>query len=119
MMGISVKTLQRRTALWNVSTFSVISDSDLVGIVRDILNQFPTIGETMLIGHLKARGIYIQRFKVRNSIYRIRGRRQINPPISRRICSVPGPNFLWHADGKHKLIRYMLMIHGAIDGFYG
>ena len=30
---------------------------------------------------------------------------------------MPGPNYLWHADGHHKLIKYRLVIHGAIDGF--
>lgn len=28
-----------------------------------------------------------------------------------------GPNALWHLDGNHKLIRWRLVIHGAIDGF--
>ncbi len=37
--------------------------------------------------------------------------------IQRRGYSVPGPNALWHLDGNHKLIRWRLVIHGAIDGF--
>ena len=44
-------------------------------------------------------------------------RTSINPPISRRVYDVPGPNSLWHADGNHKLIRYRFVIHGAIHGF--
>lgn len=31
--------------------------------------------------------------------------------------SVPSPNALWDLDGYHKLIRWRLVIHGAIDGY--
>jgi len=37
--------------------------------------------------------------------------------IHRRVYSVPGPNALWHIDGNHRLIRWRLVVHGAIDGF--
>lgn len=40
----------------------------------------------------------------------------MNPYIFRISYSVPGPNFLWHIDGNHKLIKYRLVIHGGIDG---
>ena len=30
---------------------------------------------------------------------------------------MPGPNALWHQDGNHKLIRWRLVVHGAIDGY--
>ena len=48
---------------------------------------------------------------------RVGGTRTINQPIYRRTYSVDGPNALWHLDGNHKLIRYRLVIHSAIDGF--
>ena len=34
-----------------------------------------------------------------------------------RTYSVPGPNALWHIDGHHSLIRWRMVIHGAIDGY--
>ncbi len=37
--------------------------------------------------------------------------------ITRRVYSVPCPNFLWHVDGNHKLIRWKFVVHAAIDGF--
>jgi len=37
-------------------------------------------------------------------------------PIKRRVYSVPGPHYLWHMDGNHKLIRWGIVIHGCIDG---
>lgn len=48
---------------------------------------------------------------------RICGTRIMNQPVYRRTYSVSGPNALWHLDGNHKLIRWRLVIHGAIDGF--
>ena len=37
--------------------------------------------------------------------------------IRRRTYSVPGPNALWHIDGHHSLIRWRMVIHGAIDDY--
>ncbi|CAJ0927556.1 8614_t:CDS:1 [Entrophospora sp. SA101] len=34
-----------------------------------------------------------------------------------RKYKVSGPNALWHIDGHHKLIRWKIVIHGAIDGY--
>lgn len=36
--------------------------------------------------------------------------------IKRRKYKVPRPNYLWHMDGHHKLIRWGIVIHGIIDG---
>jgi hypothetical protein len=33
-------------------------------------------------------------------------------PLHRREYSVPGPHYLWHHDGYHKLIRWGIVIHG-------
>ena len=37
--------------------------------------------------------------------------------IQRRVYMNPHPHFLWHIDTNHKLIRWKLIIHAAIDGF--
>ena len=39
------------------------------------------------------------------------------PPIRRRVYSVPCPNYVWHIDGNHKLIRWRMVLHHAVDGF--
>ena len=72
----------------------------------------------MLSGHLKARCINVRQLQLRESIRRVRGRTPLGPCIERRSYSVPGPNYLWHVDGNHKLIKYRLVVHGAIDGCY-
>ena len=112
---VSAKTLQRRAKKWNASN---ITDSEIDTTIRDILQHFPTAGEVMLAGHLKIRNISIQRRRLRDNIHRICGHRSKSNRIRRRVYSVPGPNYLWHADGHHKLIKYRLVIRGAIDGFF-
>lgn len=37
--------------------------------------------------------------------------------LKRRVYNVPGPNYLWHADGHDKLKRFGFPIYGCIDGF--
>jgi hypothetical protein len=37
--------------------------------------------------------------------------------LTRRVYTVPGPNFLWHIDGYDKLKPFGLAIHGCIDGY--
>ena len=37
--------------------------------------------------------------------------------LCRRKYSNPGPSFIWHIDGYHKLIYYDFSAHGCIDGF--
>lgn len=117
ILGVSIKTLQRRAKEWNILTYSSVTDQALDDAVREILFQFPTAGEVMLNGHLRSRGLHVQRARLRKSIYSIRGCQSIHSRIQRRSYSVPGPNYLWHVDGNHKLIRFKLVIHAAIDGF--
>ncbi|XP_053281934.1 uncharacterized protein LOC128443164 isoform X2 [Pleuronectes platessa] len=76
----------------------------------------------MMVGHLKAQGINIQRQRVQESMRRVDPNGvvvrtlQLNPQ-RRRKYFVPAPNSLWHIDGNHKLIRWRFVVHGGIDGF--
>ena len=63
-----------------------------------------------------------QILQIRASIHRVdveleylKSRRQ--RCIKRRVYNVRGPGHLWHADGCHKLRRWGLVVHAAIDGF--
>ena len=116
ILGVSVKTLQRRAEEWNLNTYTDISDNNLDDMVRTILLQFPHAGKVMLNGHLISRDVHLQCSSLRSSIHRVRRQTQIHPGIFRSY-NVPCPNHLWHAGGNHKLIRYRLITHAAIDGF--
>ncbi|PIK47113.1 hypothetical protein BSL78_16009 [Apostichopus japonicus] len=74
----------------------------------------------MIRGNLIANRINVSRDRIRESMKRVdpagvEFRRRIS--LHRRVYSVPGPNYLWHIDGNHKLIRWRLVIHGGIDGY--
>lgn len=123
MLGCSAKSVHRMIVNFGLSRFvqySKISDNELDALVEDFVSNFPTAGQKTLAGHLSAMGYRIQRYRVRESLYRVdpwgvgqRSRRLLH----RRKYKVPGPNSLWHIDGNHKLVRWRIVVHGGIDGY--
>ena len=100
--------------------FTNISSDDLEGRIREIKTNFPYIGERLVIGHLRARGIHVQRHRTREIIRRIdpiNTALRWNAMHARVRYNVPGPNALWHIDGLHRLIRWGFVVHGGIDGY--
>ena len=122
MFGCFSKTIDRRITDLGLTCFaqySPIIDSELDSLVADFVTNFPTAGQKTLAGHLRTLGYRIQQFR-RDSLYSVdpwgvekRSRRL----LQRRKYRVAGPNSLWHMDGHHKLIRWRIVIHGAIDGY--
>ncbi|XP_057689329.1 uncharacterized protein LOC130914295 isoform X4 [Corythoichthys intestinalis] len=99
-----------------------IDNATLDAAVTEILGCHPNSGYKMMLGHLRALGIKVQRVRVQESM------RRVDPQgivvrtlqlqtVRRRRYSVPAPNSLWHIDGNHKLIRWRVVVHGGIDGF--
>jgi hypothetical protein len=121
--GISRSTVYRRMRHFNLSgprQFTDIEDEQLDQVVTSIQGAFPNCGEKLLEGHLIARGLKLQRRRIRESLQRtdavgVAIRRHL--AITRRRYHVARPNSLWHIDGNHKLIRWRMVIHGGIDGF--
>ena len=74
----------------------------------------------MVKGHLRSRGIFIQRSRLRSSLNRVnaegRAERKLTA-IHRRVYFCPSPNYVWHLDGTHKLIRWRFVVHVGIDGY--
>ncbi|KAK0539611.1 hypothetical protein OC842_000883 [Tilletia horrida] len=76
-------------------------------------------GERMLAGSMRADKVDVSRARLRLAIQDTDPFRHIvalRQPIQRREYKVPFVNSLWHLDGYHKLIRWRIVIHGAIDG---
>ncbi|KAL1022511.1 hypothetical protein UPYG_G00028670 [Umbra pygmaea] len=74
----------------------------------------------MLMGHLRSKDIIVQRRRVRESLQRVDSAGVLSrrrTAIAWRAYSVPHPNFIWHVDGNHKLIRWKFVVHAAIDGY--
>ena len=122
LMGISRSTLYRRLTEAGISPNdrTHLSTRQLDDLIRSIKRNHPNDGEILMQGHLVRMGIRVTRQLLRNSIHRVdhantvaRGRSVVH----RRSYSVPYPNFIWHVDSHHKLIRWRIVIHGAIDGF--
>ena len=74
----------------------------------------------MIQGHLTSKGVHVQRDKVRKAIHTVDTEgveKRKQKPIKRRVYSVPFPNYIWHIDGNHKLVRWRLVVHHGIDRF--
>lgn len=100
--------------------FSDLSDSQLETLVSSIKDKHPNSGEVMLQGYIRSRGHHVQRRRVRAAIHDVDPRGVASrkaPTINRRVYSVPCPNFIWHIDGNHKLVRWRIVLHHGIDGF--
>ena len=123
ILGISRSTLYRRLDEEELSihlTYTVISDADLDRLIESIKAVHPNDGERLMIGHLASRNIFVPRARLRGSLHRVDPvstalRRSVTIRRRRYVCD--GPNAVWHLDGNHKLIKWRLVIHGAIDGF--
>ena len=122
-LKISRNVLQREIRLLGVDNgFSNIPDNELDRVIRDFLQQKEhTTGSGYVIGHVRRKGIRVQRHRIRASINRVdrlgRTMRRIErDKTSRRSYYVSQPNALWHMDGHHKLIAWGIVIHGCCDG---
>ena len=93
--------------------YSDLSESQLDQRLSNIKADHPNIGEVMAAGHLRAQGIKVKRSALRSSLMRV----DPNSVLHHRVYDSPCPNYMWHIDGNHKLIRWGIVIHVAIDGF--
>ena len=122
LLEISRHTLYRRLTEFGINTkkYSTISELELDALVKQVRTEHPNTGEAMLQGLLVHRNIQVPREKLRAAIHRIDhegtvGRR--SSIISRRVYTTPHPNYMWHVDGNHKMIRWRLVVHAGVDGF--
>ena len=114
LLGVSVRTIERRLLEFGLSvrsTYSRIDNRKLDQMIHNILTEFPNTGYRRMTRFLMSRGLRIQQCRIREAM------RRVNPGgvilralelriIHRRRYQVYGPLALWHIDGNHKLIRY-------------
>ena len=122
VLMISRTTLWRKLNDMNIplSSYTTISNSDLDSVMSVLVSRFPQNGVVMMWGHLKSINIFITRQKVAESLMRVSPQlvqHRQSSSISRHVYNVPSPNYLWHIDGLHCLIRWKIVNHCAIDGF--
>lgn len=121
-MQVSRTTLWRRLreAGIEIKKYTDICDDELDTVISQLQRENPNCGQQMMCGYLRDRGINIQRQRLRSSIIRtdpVRRLARWNQVVTRRTYSVTRSNSLWHIDGHHSLIRWRIVIHGAIDGY--
>ncbi|KAK0138682.1 hypothetical protein N1851_024773 [Merluccius polli] len=122
VLRISRPTLYKLMRVYNLRStkFCNISDEELDATICEIKAEHPHVGEVMLNGHLRARNIVVQRRRLRDSVQRVDGagvESRRTTTIQRRVYTVRCPNYIWHIDGNHKLIRWKLVVHAAMDGY--
>ena len=100
--------------------YSAISNDQLADLICSMLRQNPNLGEKSVDGLLRAQGHIVQRQRIRDTIWAVDPegvQARLRRCLHRREYQVEAPNALWHIDGYHKLIRWKIVIHGAIDGY--
>lgn len=113
----------KRKGLNGLCEKSHLSTDEIDAITKKAKTELPSFGERMMLGYFRASGVKVSRAKVRASIHRVDPdgvalrREQAAKRIKRRIYWSPYPHYMWHIDGNHKLIRWHMIIHIAIDGF--
>ncbi|KAG9262439.1 hypothetical protein AMEX_G24213 [Astyanax mexicanus] len=125
LMGVSRRTVYKRMAEAHFSVralYSTCSDAELDCLIVKIKESMPHAGYRLVKGCLQAKGHRVQWERVRASMHRVDTvgilcRLNQLGCVVRRTYSVPGPKSLMHIDTNHKLIRYNIVIFGAVDGF--
>ena len=123
LLGLSRPTVYKLMKDNNINPgnrYSGISDGELDNRLTRIKEAHPNVGEVMAAGHLRAQGINVTRAKLRAALHRVDPDGVVERRRSRlrhRVYDTPSPNYVWHIDGNHKLVRWGFVIHIAIDGF--
>ena len=120
-LGVSESTIYRRRDDFKIiDSWTDISDEELDSVILDILSNTPGADETYVIGGICSKGIWVQRWKVRGHLFILdeigRAIRKMGS-IKHRVHNVGMPNELWHIDSNHKLILYLFVVHGSVDGY--
>ena len=126
LLGVSRQTIYNKIKRHNISYVGRFSDHDdkqLKAAITNITTNNPNAEEAMIQGHLWSQGISVQRKPLRSTLVQW----LTNPGlgtmahqrlrIKRQYYSVLWPNYLWHIDGNHKLVRWGIILHHGIDGF--
>lgn len=92
--------------------FTDNTDEELKEKIVELHGQFPRSGYREMGALLKTSTppIVVQREKVRRILGEVDPAgttSRLSKAVKRRVYRVPTPNFLWHLDTNHKLIRYI------------
>ena len=103
-----------------IRDLSRVSDNQIDLEVLALTSDHVFCGEIMWRELLKDRGFNVEGYRLRDSIHRVdnfRVQARKKGRLKRRIYNVKGANHLWHIETNHKLIKWYIIIFGAIDGY--
>lgn len=99
ILNVSTRTLFRHRMRLNfIEPKTNVSDEQLHAVITDILSLTPNSGERYVVGGVRARGLDVPRWRIRNQLHaldplgRLARRRSL---IIRRVYKVKGANYLW------------------------
>ena len=118
MLCISEKTVYRRLTEHGMSvrdSYANLTEQELDDIIKDVLHDFPNSGYKSMRGHLFSRGHKVQENRIREAMRRTDPEGTVVRALQirvthRRSYNVRAPMALWHMDGNHKLVRYIIII---------
>ncbi|KAK0565810.1 hypothetical protein OC861_003548 [Tilletia horrida] len=122
LLACSLRTLKRRRQELHIRRYNddQVSDEDLKKLLMDLRGMHSSeVGERGTVGAIRQTGLRVSRARLRRIIQEqdpLGAHSRWHPHLKRREYFVPFVNSLWHIDGHHKLIRWKIVIHGAIDG---
>jgi hypothetical protein len=98
-----------------------LGGKDLDNKVKEYLADNINRGSVVLESFILTEGFHTPQKELRQAMRRvdpqgIQARKLIKTPRCKKY-DAHGPNYLWHLDGCHKLIRYSFVVHACIDGF--
>eukprot|EP00794_Sanderia_malayensis_P004922 gene4922-5569_t len=102
--------------------FIQMNEDELRHVIQRLNRQYPNSGAGEMLGLLQSQtpSIRVQRDVCRRILAEIDPvgtARRWSQAVRRRQYSVPSPNWLWHLDTNHALIRWNIVIHAGIDGY--
>lgn len=121
-LGVHRHTIRKQLIAHHIPrpAYSDIPDEDLDELIQAYKEYKPNSGYRYVMGFLSNAGLRVQQERVKASLRRVDGLRHVlrnHAAIDRQVYVVPYPNYLWHIDGHHKLIRWGIVIHGGADGY--
>lgn len=117
LLHVSLSTLRRRMCECGIQIrdrYSDVSNQELDRMVTLVQHRNPNCGYRMMQGYLARLGHKVQQTRVREAMSRTDPEGIVSRwcyTVQRRCYSVSTPNALWHIDGHHRLIRYIVPIY--------
>lgn len=99
------------------TNFSLISNAELDELVWNVVLLHPPCGEGSVTGYVRSQGHHIERERIRQStrcVDPVGVEARARGVLHRKRYPVEAPNSMWHLHGYHKLIRWNIVIHGAL-----